>query len=813
MELPSCPSCGQSVLDDDAADCPFCGAAMDGSSGGKKPAAPQPNKPEKQAKPADSTPPADEDPFAIKQKPSATKAVPCSPKPRKGRLQRVVCPMCDTQGFIPKAALGRQVRCANKECLVPVFTAATEDKEAATKAPARISDEEIQVKKTPSKSGSSKSPILMYGIVGGVLLLLTGGLVFYLNQEGTTELDAVNIAMPDPGEDTEPDTKTKDDPTPVVDHRAEALKLVETMISVSRSNRNSNKPLTRRKTGDAYLRLGMEAEATAEFAQMQKNAKQRKVGYYQVGPYVTQYWAKLAAGDDAGAADCLSKAKELSEEIPAAAGLAIESAVALASVLVHTGDIEAASATIARQQRDRSIESQQDSVRAGAWAALSNTLWDQEKTSLPAMQVFAWNEPLVTAVGVELCLRRQWAAATKWADSQKDEWTAADTFASVAAQMVDASAQADVCQTLKAAAAKKSPMISLQTSAVLARDSANGDAWTDASALFAAIEEPRTVTFGSIVDVIESERPELSEVMKTASAMAEYAIAANSRGDVAAATAAIHRLATVLTSTVPVSDEVRQKALKIDEDSNSVKRLVAKELSLSNGNQITSRFIAYRKSVDNFAIAAEVRRLHLLQLLGAIIQNGALDAVRGALVKTDSILAREVYVDELSGMLFVAAEEVGSAFPEILDGHENLHVAIGRISSSDQMAAHKVVPATVSTLQKFSATGDLNAVAELDRLLDQPGFRSAIFTRLIEKTAGQAKTNVSELLNSILQLNNDVWKQDAVDVSAIALVKNGRLNDLSTALDQLPVTPLQRVTALFHIVRGKILAAEQSPSG
>ena len=54
MELPSCPSCGQSVLDDDAADCPFCGAAMYGSSGGKKPAAPQPNKPEKEAKPADS---------------------------------------------------------------------------------------------------------------------------------------------------------------------------------------------------------------------------------------------------------------------------------------------------------------------------------------------------------------------------------------------------------------------------------------------------------------------------------------------------------------------------------------------------------------------------------------------------------------------------------------------------------------------------------------------------------------------------------------------------------------------------------------
>ncbi|MCC6972369.1 MAG: hypothetical protein IT434_19305, partial [Phycisphaerales bacterium] len=28
MDLPTCPSCGQSVLDDDAEECPFCGGAM-----------------------------------------------------------------------------------------------------------------------------------------------------------------------------------------------------------------------------------------------------------------------------------------------------------------------------------------------------------------------------------------------------------------------------------------------------------------------------------------------------------------------------------------------------------------------------------------------------------------------------------------------------------------------------------------------------------------------------------------------------------------------------------------------------------------
>src|SRR5437773_2218866 len=32
MDLPTCPACKQSVLDDDATECPFCGAPMKGGS-------------------------------------------------------------------------------------------------------------------------------------------------------------------------------------------------------------------------------------------------------------------------------------------------------------------------------------------------------------------------------------------------------------------------------------------------------------------------------------------------------------------------------------------------------------------------------------------------------------------------------------------------------------------------------------------------------------------------------------------------------------------------------------------------------------
>ena len=279
MELPLCPSCGQSVLEDDATDCTFCGAAMDGSSGAKKPKAqPKKKKPAAEPKAETAAASADEDPFAIQQNPTTTKAVPCSPKPRRGRQQRVICPMCDSQGFIPKAALGRQVRCANKECLVPIFTAATEDTaETDARAPARISDEEAPVKPKKKKGGSAKSPILIYSVVGIVLLLGAVGLMMFLNQEGPDQLPPADIPLftgeDDPEDDPNNGADTK--PPEVVDHRAAAIAMLDAMIQTSRSNDNRNKPLTRRQTGDAFLRLNLPDKAAAEFAQMSKSRNRR----------------------------------------------------------------------------------------------------------------------------------------------------------------------------------------------------------------------------------------------------------------------------------------------------------------------------------------------------------------------------------------------------------------------------------------------------------------------------------------------------------------------------------------------------------
>ncbi|MCH8830427.1 MAG: hypothetical protein IID45_12700, partial [Planctomycetes bacterium] len=141
MDLPSCPSCGQSVLDDDVEECPFCGSSMSETPTAaaispqkkaesravaepvktKSPSQPRTSLVGKKTagKPVDS---GNDDPFAVD--PTAkTKAIPLHRKPEKGRRHAVKCPMCEITGYTARKAAGQDVRCSNPDCLVPIFTA------------------------------------------------------------------------------------------------------------------------------------------------------------------------------------------------------------------------------------------------------------------------------------------------------------------------------------------------------------------------------------------------------------------------------------------------------------------------------------------------------------------------------------------------------------------------------------------------------------------------------------------------------------------------------------------------------------------
>jgi hypothetical protein len=158
MDFPVCPSCGQSVIDDDAEDCPFCGSSMKAKPGAKpapkaaaapakgaakpasagaKPAAPAAKG--AAAKPATAGGAGDDFPFDT-DVPSAKTAIQAMPNPSKGRTLQVVCPMCETEGYVPPTAAGKEVKCANTKCMVPVFKAKAATVEAPPPPPPKKSN-------------------------------------------------------------------------------------------------------------------------------------------------------------------------------------------------------------------------------------------------------------------------------------------------------------------------------------------------------------------------------------------------------------------------------------------------------------------------------------------------------------------------------------------------------------------------------------------------------------------------------------------------------------------------------------------------
>ena len=181
MEFRTCPACQASVLEDDAVDCPFCGASMttgkpsgqaqaptkkaeasppsasgevQAPASGKAPSGKAKTPAKKSAAKADDS----ADPFDVDTS-AARKASPVRPRPAKGYMTRVTCPMCETPGFISEAQIGKEVKCANRECLVPVFVA----------DPPKIEEPEPE----PEPEGSGK--LWLYVGLAVVVIAWSGG--------------------------------------------------------------------------------------------------------------------------------------------------------------------------------------------------------------------------------------------------------------------------------------------------------------------------------------------------------------------------------------------------------------------------------------------------------------------------------------------------------------------------------------------------------------------------------------------------------------------------------------------------------------
>lgn len=433
MDLPTCPACGQSVLDD-VDECPFCGASMSGKPTHKRGSAPAPtakaaSSPPKPAVPdATSTSvaegerpkPANDDPFAVDVE-TVRKAIPLRPRPTKGRRHKIVCPMCETPGYASSQVAGKEVRCANRECLVPVFT-----------APEIKSPEPAESPPEPSRLSAGvivSAAIVLIAVVG------VGVWYFVLRDTGQNKQPLIGGAQTNAG--TSPGSKPQsvqdllaklnkdasNDGSPKVAGRTtnKPLSLAEmqnralaTMIEASQARTgNRSKPFCRRLTAEAYADIGDLAEAQVQLDQLM--SLRPKVPYYQVTPLVSIAWRERESGQADAAKQTLEQAWQAAQGLPKFGRDSIDSATALATLLVAGGREAEARALLDKYERPDPLG--ELSARLQIVRALGSFDLDQPADAEPLLP---WTAPQSVAVTLSLAAHGNWDEAFHWAQAHPD---------------------------------------------------------------------------------------------------------------------------------------------------------------------------------------------------------------------------------------------------------------------------------------------------------------------------------------------------------------------------------------------------------
>ena len=270
---------------------------------------------------------ATDDPFAVDTS-AAKKAIPLRPKPTKGRTYKVVCPMCETAGYTSPKSGGREVRCCNSECLVPLFTAPEVKRQQPLEEP---------VSQGPAKG-------LLAAAAAVLVALIAGGTWHFLSSDDGNGLPAGPTAGMNggnanqhPDEDEPKNQPAGGDANP--DELATPAEIrrtaLETMVesSVQRDD-NRRKSFCRRLTAEAFA-VGGDVDGARKQLKLMGRLP-TAVRYYRIQPLVEIAWKELEAGDGDAAGKTLDRAFALADRLPnrgrSRLDFVIELAVALAAV-------------------------------------------------------------------------------------------------------------------------------------------------------------------------------------------------------------------------------------------------------------------------------------------------------------------------------------------------------------------------------------------------------------------------------------------------------------------------------------------------
>ena len=326
----------------------------------------------------------DSDPFEVDTR-KLVQAPAVSPKPAKGRMLRVVCPMCETPGFIAPQQAGSEVKCSNPQCLVPVFTAPK---------PEAPPPEEPEVKRGLSGTAFAGIAVVLVGAVAA-------GLYYFVIRDTSKPVDPLagspyGVVQPTPDRENPTDAAPPEvapvGPPPVPLSEVRQTAPAEIVRAAQQRDNNRSKPYGRRLAAEAFAELGDFAKAREQLESMRN--VQGYVPFYEIEPLVAIAKAQRAAGDEAAMqatlTDAVSKA-----EFPNVGRDALDAAAALAAALVVAGRIDDAQAV---------VQAADDDGTRGLASALWRIALDTRSLNVDAAAERPWMQAMPSS---------QWVAVTR----------------------------------------------------------------------------------------------------------------------------------------------------------------------------------------------------------------------------------------------------------------------------------------------------------------------------------------------------------------------------------------------------------------
>lgn len=654
--FPTCPACKQSVLDDDVENCPFCGANMKTGKGGGQVAAPKatpkpvakdrPNAPSAattaaptaKAAPAKSAPAAskddDDDPFGVDAA-SNSRAIPLSPRPAKGKTVRLVCPMCETPGFAAADAAGKEVKCCNEKCALPIFTAPKNGGASSSSDP-RTHATPIATVAPPSAKKTSPAMIL----TAVSTLVLAGGSLWYFvfNEPGgikpppaaaQTGGQLPIASVPDAATEKE-DQKNK---AAKSKPRGEELRaaILPILVDLARvPERNRSKHFCRRLAAEAYVEAG-DLKAARENIDQLLNLTP-KLPYHQVSPLTQIAWRELAEGNADEAKAALEAAWKAAPELPVGRHT-FDATTDLAAVLFVSGRTADAQSQMKR-------ENMLPSGSSGSLAGLSRRArltrsfnLDEAAASLP---IIPWKSPHWVVTTITLVLRGHADKGMEWLKLAPDAETKAECWAAWGDAVVASpnSAAATNDDMITAGIRGESPATQARVWARVAvgrltikqKEAANR-AIANAATAMTSIPLPQNFVIPEIKEILKLDLADSVAPKLNAIAAAEVARAQTLLGQTQPATESLAAAMQHLRGHAPSPFVASRLFEATARDVNAVKAQLKTALNLKTDDKVVQALTTYRAKCRLMFDAANARFALQTELLKAAVDWPLLDAV------------------------------------------------------------------------------------------------------------------------------------------------------------------------------------------